>query len=61
MRTLRNRHRDMLVEMQNLLFAVALELTDKESVNVFNRVLFPAPLGPKIAVTLPSGRSTFIS
>jgi hypothetical protein len=45
----------------DLLFASAHEFIDKESVRTLRRVDFPAPEGPRIAVTLPSGNRRFIS
>jgi len=45
----------------DVLSAWALELVDKEFVNTFNKVDFPAPEGPRIAETLPSGNRRFIS
>ena len=40
--------------------ATALELIDKESVRALNNVDLPAPDGPNIAVTLPSGNKISI-
>jgi hypothetical protein len=44
-----------------LLSALPLEFVDRESVKMLKRVDFPAPEGPRIAVTLPSGNSRFMS
>ena len=45
----------------NVPVATALELVDNESVKTPRKVDFPAPDGPKMAVTLPSGNRISIA